>query len=65
MKEGFNSSFEAGVNDLVRTSAKKLSEKGAVVKEVSIPWHLEGIDADLKDVHFCIALIITAYTCIS
>ncbi len=42
LKEGFNPSFETDVNDLVRKSAERLSTKGAVVEEVSIPWHLDG-----------------------
>ncbi len=42
LKEGFDPSFEADVNELVRISAERLSEKGAVVEETSIPWHLDG-----------------------
>ena len=56
LKEGFDPSFEAGVNDMVRTSAKRLIEKGAVVKEVSIPWHLEGIIQDFNDQKICMAI---------
>ena len=41
LKEGFDIS-EKDVNDLVRKSAQRLSEKGAVVEDVSIPWHLDG-----------------------
>ena len=41
VKEGFDIS-EKDVNDLVRKSAERLSEKGAVVEDVSIPWHLDG-----------------------
>ncbi|XP_028403581.1 uncharacterized protein LOC114526246 [Dendronephthya gigantea] len=43
VKEGFDIS-EKDVNDLVRKSAERLSEKGAVVEDVSIPWHLDGPD---------------------
>lgn len=43
LKEGFNPSFETDVNELVRKSAEGLSAKGAVVEEVSIPWHLDGM----------------------
>ncbi|CAB4024621.1 Hypothetical predicted protein [Paramuricea clavata] len=42
LKEGFNPSFETDVNELVRKSAERLSAKGAVVEEVSIPWHLDA-----------------------
>ena len=42
VKEGFGPGFEADVNELVRKSANRLTEKGAVVEEVSIPWHLYG-----------------------
>ncbi|CAB4007576.1 Hypothetical predicted protein [Paramuricea clavata] len=42
LKEGFDPSFETDVNDLVRKSAARLSEKDAVVEEVSIPWHLDA-----------------------
>jgi amidase len=44
LKEGFDPSFEADVNDLVRNSAERLVRKGAVVEEVSIPWHLNGMN---------------------
>jgi amidase len=44
LKEGFDPSFEADVNDLVRNSAERLVQKGAVVEEVSIPWHLNGVN---------------------
>lgn len=42
LKEGFNPEFEPDVNDLVRKSAERLCGIGAVVEEVSIPWHSIG-----------------------
>lgn len=42
VKEGFNPEFESDVNELVRKSAKQLISIGAVVEEVSIPWHSNG-----------------------
>ena len=30
------------MNELVRKSAERLIEKGALVEEVSVPWHLDG-----------------------
>ncbi|XP_028403580.1 uncharacterized protein LOC114526245 [Dendronephthya gigantea] len=41
VNEGFDVS-EKDVNDLVRKSAERLREKGAVVEDVSIPWHSDG-----------------------
>lgn len=28
--------------DLVKKSAERLREKGAVTEEISVPWHLDG-----------------------
>ncbi|XP_031562592.1 uncharacterized protein LOC116298326 isoform X2 [Actinia tenebrosa] len=42
VKEGFDPTFEPDVNQLVKQSAERLGEVGAVVEEVSIPWHLDG-----------------------
>lgn len=42
VQEGFNPEFESDVNDLVRKSAERLVEVGAVVEEISIPWHNNG-----------------------
>ena len=58
LEEGFDPSFETDVNDLVRKSAARLSEKGAVVEEVSIPWHLNG-----RYINFLIIYSITINNC--
>ena len=43
LKEGFNhENSEADVDQKVTTAAKSLMELGAIVEEVSIPWHLLG-----------------------
>ena len=42
LKEGFDPSFETDVNELVKKSAERLSEKGVLVEQVSVPWHLDG-----------------------
>ncbi|CAB4007577.1 Amidase [Paramuricea clavata] len=55
LKEGFDPSFETDVNDLVRKSAARLSEKDAVVEEVSIPWHLDGRYINFLIHNVCIA----------
>ncbi|KAK3746987.1 hypothetical protein QZH41_011937, partial [Actinostola sp. cb2023] len=39
VKEGFDPKFESDVNELVKKSAERLGDVGAVVEEVSIPWH--------------------------
>ncbi|XP_028403579.1 uncharacterized protein LOC114526244 [Dendronephthya gigantea] len=51
LKEGFDTTLEADVNSLVRTSALRLTERGAIIEEVSIPWHLNA-----KDLHFGICM---------
>lgn len=43
LKEGFDTSLEADVNSLVRKAAEMLTERGAMVEDVSIPWHLNGL----------------------
>jgi len=43
VKEGFKPEFEQDINDMVKTSAERLKDVGALVKEVSIPWHSIGM----------------------
>ncbi|HLS52323.1 MAG TPA: amidase, partial [Burkholderiaceae bacterium] len=43
VKEGFERpESEAGVDETVRALAKKLQDQGAIVEEISIPWHNIG-----------------------
>ncbi len=44
IKEGFgNPDSEPGVDDLVLKAAKRMKSLGAVVKDISIPWHHFGV----------------------
>lgn len=43
VKEGFErAESEAGVDEAVRALAKRLQDQGAIVEEISIPWHNIG-----------------------
>ncbi|XP_032234642.1 amidase isoform X1 [Nematostella vectensis] len=44
LKEGFSSLVEPDVNVMVRRSAERLQQLGAVVEDVSVPWHSLGAD---------------------
>ncbi|WP_431909764.1 amidase [Amycolatopsis thermoflava] len=45
LAEGFGLPMsEPGVDDAVRAAADRLAAAGAVVSEVSVPWHREGLD---------------------
>jgi len=48
VKEGFNADNEPDVNKMVKKSAERLRDIGAIVDEVSVPWHNKGIGKTTK-----------------